>query len=448
MTPVPPTGPPFVAPANQLGNIFLDEGLVFSTAGSAVDPVLTLFDSVGEVVFNSGNAIGIPIVLTSLPEGTYFLAVSGVETTVDDDFVVVGGDSGGPFSLAVNDFTATGTLAPNQVAFFSFTVSGVGGDGIPVAGVSDSTGLVTANDLFILADNLTADDNSGINLNTNVVSGDFQVGRGPDPSPNPGGISIHETNAILLDYAKTRLGTIDVTAGGNLVADFVQAEGINFGDAVTLTANGFGADVVTNEVRVRLSTGGVAINADDDIRDSDSSDNRFIIANSVSLNAGNNSQDAFNGIIAQTRTNTISAQITSQTVASAFIFNTTALLLENTFVTNGNIGVTNNGGNLQAIDVRTGGLANSRIFLRTLGVGSDISVGRVEADDRGEVFFDSADDIFDNDFVDELFVSGEFLSAVANNNAINAFDGVILTTDVDEFFISQPNGGELFVNEA
>ena len=86
-------------------------------------------------------------------------------------------------------------------------------------------------------------------------------------------------------------------------------------------------------------------------------------------------------------------------------------------------------------------------------MGSDISVTRVEAEDRGEVFFNSADDIFAADDIfgllaDDLFVTGEFLSAVANNNAINAFDGVILTTDVDEFFISQPNGGELFVNEA
>jgi len=148
----------------------------------------------------------------------------------------------------------------------------------------------------------------------------------------------------------------------------------------------------------------------------------------------------------------ISAQITSQTVASAFIFNTTALRVEDTFVTNGNIGITNNGGNLQAVDINTGGLANSRIFLRTLGVGSDISVTRVEAEDRGEVFFNSADDIFAADDIfgllaDDLFVTGEFLSAVANNNAINAFDGVILRTDVDELFISQPNGGELFINE-
>jgi len=116
----------------------------------------------------------------------------------------------------------------------------------------------------------------------------------------------------------------------------------------------------------------------------------------------------FNGIIAQSRTNLISAQITSETNASLFIFNQNALRLENTFVTNGNIGVTNTGGNLQAADVRTGGLANSRIFFRTLGVGSDISLGRVEAADRGEIFFDSADDIFDSSFADDLFVEAEF----------------------------------------
>jgi len=264
-----------------------------------------------------------------------------------------------------------------------------------------TTQLITADDLFVLADNLTADDNSGITLNTNIVSGDFQVGRGPDQNPNPGSVTINEANALRLDFAKTRLGTVDVTAGGTIVSDFVQAEGINTGNAITLTANGVGADVVTNEVRVRLSTGGVAINADDDIRDTDSSDDRFVIASSVSLNAGNNLEDGFNGIIAQTRTNLISAQVTSETNASAFIFNQTSLRLENTFVTNGNIGVTNTGGNLQATEVRTGGQANSRIFFRTLGLGSDISVGRIEAADRGEIFFDSADDIFDSTYSTE-----------------------------------------------
>jgi hypothetical protein len=309
------------------------------------------------------------------------------------------------------------------------------------------TQLVTAGDLFILADNKTADANSGIDLNTNIVSGDFQVGRGPDLNPNPGAITINELNALRLDYAKTRLGTVNVTTGGNLVSDFVQSEGINTGNAITLTANGSGSDVVTNEVRVRLSTGGVAINADDDIRDVDSSDDRFIIASSVTLNAGNNLQDNFNGIIAQTRTNLISAQITSETNASMFIFNQNALRLENTFVTNGNIGITNNGGNLQALDVRSGGQANSRIFMRTLGVGSDISLTRVEAADRGEIFLDSADDIFDSVFADDLFVTAEFLSATARNNAIEAFDGVILNAEVDSLFISQPNGGERFIRE-
>ena len=447
VNPVPlnPAGQPVVAAANQLGNIRLTEGLVFRTAGSTVDPVLTLFDSDGAVVFTSGNAIGIPVVLTSLPEGTYFLAVSGVVTTVDDDFSVIGGNSSGGFVLGVNDFSASGALVPNQVIFYGFTVGAETTN--PVAGAIITAPLITADDLFVLADNNTADANSGINLNTNVVSGDFQVGRGPDLNPNPGGITIEEVNALRLDYAKTRLGTVDITAGGNLVADFVQSEGINTGDAITLTANGVGSDVVTNEIRVRLSTGGVAINADDDIRDFNSSDERFIIASSVTLRAGNNLEDTFNGIIAQSRTNLISAQVTSQTNASLFIFNQNALRLENTFVANGNIGVTNTGGNLQVSDVMSGGLANSRIFLRTLGVGSDISITRLEAADRGEIFLDSADDVFDSVFADEFFVRAEFLAVTARNNAIEAFDGVILNTDVDDLFISQPNGGERFINE-
>jgi len=192
VNPVDPAGQPVVAPANQLGNISADEGLVFNTTGSSVDPVITLFNGEGAVVFSSGNAIGNPVVLPSLPVGTYFVAVSGVVTTVDDDFVVVGGDSGGAFVLNVNDFSASGTLVANQVVFYSFTV-GAGATN-PVAADLDSTGLVTANDLFILADNLTADADSGIHLNTNIVSGDFQVDRGPNPSPNPGSITINEAN--------------------------------------------------------------------------------------------------------------------------------------------------------------------------------------------------------------------------------------------------------------
>ncbi len=303
--------------------------------------------------------------------------------------------------------------------------------------------LLTGEDLFILADNKTADENSGINLNTNVVSAHFQVGRGPDQNPNPGSITINETNALRLDYAKTRLGSINVTTGQNLVANFVQAEGINAGqDAITLTANGTGADVVTNEIRVRQATGRVVINAADDIRDVDSGDNKLIVAKSVALNAANNTEDTFNGIIAQTRTNFISAQVTSDTRASLFLFNQNALAVDDTFITNGNIGITNTGGNLQAMDVRSGGQSNSRIFMRTLGLGSDMSIGRIEAADRGEIFLDSADDIFDSVFADELFVTGEFLSATARNNAIEDFDGVILNVAAESLFINQPNGGE------
>jgi len=346
------------------------------------------------------------------------------------DVVALGTITATDVSFTTQNAGNTATLIAvgddSDISFGSLSTGGaanirlIAGDDVNhLAGAA--TQLVTADDLFVLADNLTADDGSGIILNTNVVSGDFQVGRGPDLNPNPGVITINEANAILLDYAKTRLGTVNVTAGGNLVADFVQAEGINTGDAITLTANGVGADVVTNEIRVRLSTGGVAINADDDIRDVDSS--------------------------AQSRTNLISAQVTSDTNASLFIFNQNALRLENTFVTNGNIGVTNTGGNLQAVDVRTGGQANSRIFMRTLGVGSDISITNLEAADRGEIFLDSADDIFDSVFADEFFVTAEFLSATARNNAIEAFDGVILNTDVDDLFINQPNGGERFVRE-
>lgn len=415
-------------------------GILLQTDVDTIEASVNSTDS-GDVILRELNDVALGTVVA----GDGFIDVVALGTISADDISHTTQNENNTITLiAVGDDSdiSLGSLSTGNAA----NIRLIAGDDVNhLAGAA--TQLISADDLFILADNLTADDNSGITLNTNVVSGDFQVGRGPDLNPNPGSITIDENNAILLDYAKTRLGTIDVTAGGNLVADFVQSEGINTGDAVTLTATGDGSDVVTNEIRVRLSTGGVAINAADDIRDVDSSDDRLIIASSVALNAGNNVQDNFNGIIAQTRTNLISAQVTSEANASMFIYNRNALRLENTFVTNGNIGITNTGGNLQAADVSSGGQANSRIFLRTLGLGSDISIGRLEAADRGEIFLDSADDIFDSAFADELFIAAEFLSATARNNAIESFDGVILNTDVDSLFISQPNGGEKFIRE-
>ena len=50
-------------------------------------------------------------------------------------------------------------------------------------------------------------------------------------------------------------------------------------------------------------------------------------------------------------------------------------------------------------------------------------------------------------FADDLFLTAEFLGVTARNNAIDVFDGVILNTDVDALFVTQPNGGEEFINE-
>ncbi len=448
--------PDIVDPANRLGNFESGSVISIETSASTGDPELTLFNSSGVLLAqnNDRNAVVSPdaqLAPTRLADGAYVIAVSGFDSTAGDDFMVVGGDTAGAFNLNINGtagpggnisgLMSNGTLAPNQVIFYSFTV-GEQDQTVPQRTTEE---IVIAEDLFVLADNKTADGGSGINLNTNVVSARVQVGRGPDQNPNAGAITINETGALRLDYAKTRLGAVNVTTGGNLVANFVQAEGINDGDAITLVANGTGSDVVTNEIRVRQATGRVSITAADDIRDVNSADDKLIVAKSVALTAGNNLTDTFDGIIAQTRTNLISAKITSDTRASMFLFNRNALRVEDTFVTNGSIGIINNGGNLQAIDVRSGGQANSRVLLRTLGTGSDIVVSKVEAADRGEIFLDSADDIFDSVFADEQFVTAEFLSATARNNAVEAFDGVMLNVEAESFSIRQPNGGVEFI---
>jgi len=118
----PPVVLPTVAAANQLGNLPSTGPFSISTAGSTTDPEVTLFNSAGDALFNN-NAVGVPLVLTSLPEDTYFIAISGFDSTVGPNFQVTGGTNTGPFNLALNDdITANGTLAVGEVIFFSFTV--------------------------------------------------------------------------------------------------------------------------------------------------------------------------------------------------------------------------------------------------------------------------------------------------------------------------------------
>ena len=74
-------------------------------------------------------------------------------------------------------------------------------------------------------------------------------------------------------------------------------------------------------------------------------------------------------------------------------------------------------------------------------------MGSINAGSRGRVIIDSANDIFDTDQLDDLFVEGEFLSAISRNGTDNPFDGIILNVDVDDFVVDAQLGGEAFVRQ-
>ena len=304
------------------------------------------------------------------------------------------------------------------------------------------TALVRGFDLFTFVRNFTDDENSGINLNTQVASVTAVVGRFTDDNPAAGNIVIDEVDALDVQFAKTRFGSIDITSGQNLVARFVQAEGVDVGDAVTLTTTGVGGDIVPDRVVSRDGLGAITFNAADDIRDFQPGDNVMVIGSSVNLQAGNNLQDGFNGIILETRSQQISAQILGTEFAQLALRNTGSVSITDTFVNNGSINVVNTNGALAALDLRSGGEDESRIALMTAGIGADIVIGSVIAADGGEVALVSADDIFDSNFADDLFIEADFLVATSNNNRIDTFDGIVLDAAVNGVISNQPNGGE------
>ena len=375
-----------------------------------------------------------------------------------------GSISGGNVSTVVqNDNNDVRLIATGDASDIQVDQIDVGsGDAFLIADddvvITGGTGQVSADYIFVLARNRSAGETDGIALSTNVVAADLVVGDIADANQNRGDIVITDANALNVNFARTLNGTISATANGNLVTNNIQSTGVNVPDAIRLTANGLGSDVVTNRVAVFQQAGGVVLTADDDVRDANTSDNLLVIADNLTLVAENNLDDAFDGINSQSRVRSINATVDSSLVipdgnlegvreASILINNTGLLTINEANLANGLVRVFNNGF-LTVADVNlTGTSSDNRVFVQTTGNASNISVGRINAGLRGAVILDSADDIFDTDQLDDLFVEGGFLSAISRNGTVSSFDGIILNVDVDSFVADAQRGGEEFVRQ-
>jgi len=237
-----------------------------------------------------------------------------------------------------------------------------------------------------------------------------------------------------------------VTTGANLVASNVQAEGVTQADSISLTALGSGSDVVTGRVVVRNQTGGIELIATDDVRDSNLQDNLETIANNLTVFAGNNLSDGFNGINLQSRVRSFSGTVASGD-AAILLDNTGLLAVNQANLSSGFVRFNNLVGSVQIDNVNfSSSSSENRVFVNTFGENADILVGSIDAE-GGNVLLDSADDIFDTNLLDDLFIEGVFLSATSQNGSIGPFDGIFLEADVDSFFADAQLGGQEFIRQ-
>lgn len=319
-------------------------------------------------------------------------------------------------------------------------------DNVRLFAGDDITATVTAGNLQAQALNSVEDDEVSVNLNTTVRTLNVSSGIMSDPNPNRGDIIVNESNPLILTRAVNAFGRITVSAEGNITTGNVQANRISTGNAIEISANGLGSDLQTARVVVRDGAGGVLLSADDDIVDGNVNDRLAVVADNVTYESGNNTVDSFNGIIGHSFVNEITVNSTSTTAAGAFLFNTGNVSVTNTVISNGQFSLTNRSGTatIEGISILSNQLSN-RVFVRTSGTGGDILVGEIDAGINGIVTLDSADDVFDTDLLDDLFISGEFLNVTARNNNVDSFDGIILNIDVDNFADRVLNGGETFV---
>ena len=367
---------------------------------------------------NLNSSISNDDIIGNLPAGRYLLASAAFSATFADDFnVQTEFDDGVPAQ-------PTGTLL--------ITLDSPG---------DDITANVQAGNLQALALNSFADQDVSVQLNTKVRTLNVRAGLISDADANRGDIVVNESNPLLLTRAVAANGRISVSANGNITTGNVQSNGISSGNAIEIAANGIGSDLSTARIVVRDGTGGVLLSADDDIVDANVNDRLAVVANRVTFQAGNNTQDSFDGVIGHTFVNEISVITNSSIQAGAFLFNT-----GNTTIANGRFNLTNRSGAVRIDDISIlSQQPSNRVFVRTNGLGGDVLVGDINAGGNGIVTIDAADDVLDTDLLDELFISGEVVNVTSRNNRADSFDGIILNTDVDVISDLALNCDESFV---
>lgn len=113
---------PPVAPSNTFLGV-TNGNVDINTFGSSYDTELGLYDADGALLANNDDTGGLQSqILSSLADGTYYVAVGGYNTAFASGFAVTPGSAAGDLLLAVNGLTAAATSTPNQVLWYSFTV--------------------------------------------------------------------------------------------------------------------------------------------------------------------------------------------------------------------------------------------------------------------------------------------------------------------------------------
>ena len=358
--------------------------------------------------------------------------------------------SGGDVRLTAADDISIVSLSTVQA-----NVNLVAGDDVTSVGAAEP---IVADRLTVRASNSNEDgSNDGIVLSTEAFTLDLVL----NDSANSGVISVTEQNSVFVETAINQVGSISITSGvdpdlltdndANLVAGLVFSRGSNSSNAIELTAEGDNSDVVVNRLLVSEQFGGVSLTAGDDIRpfDFEGFESR-VLASVLELRASNNGDVGFNGIfLSQTEVQSLDAVVFGNDQSQIFINNEGAANVTNLSVPVGSISFTNSNGNLdvQQALIRNGN-GSGNVFLRTTGTGSDIRVGNVSARNTAGLILNSADDIFDISFLDDVFIDADFVDAFSRNNFDDDdLNGIFLTGDIDDISTQASNGGRVFFDD-
>jgi hypothetical protein len=125
--------------AVDLGTVIATAGLarIQTCVGTNFHTDIALFDSDGNLIAEDDQSCeSRSDILGQLPDGEYYVAVSGSDTFYADGLTILpnfqGCAPGGTYELRINQATITGTLASGRVQLYRFTLLGdCNGDGTP-----------------------------------------------------------------------------------------------------------------------------------------------------------------------------------------------------------------------------------------------------------------------------------------------------------------------------